>query len=352
MNSELVDKIARAVLYEGYMLYPYTASSVKNRQRFNFGVLHPAKFDTAEMQTQCLIEGNGGIIDIRVRYLQCDAEQEVQLAGLTLPCPQTCTKGLAEVTVESEPTGPRLNRLTVRVRNRSTANPETRDEALSESMVSTHTILTVRGAQFVSLLDPPDGFKEAAAGCRNVGTYPVLVGDEGDRDTLLSSPIILYDYPQIAPESPGDLFDATEIDEILTLRVLTLSDSEKEEIRAGDPRARQILERSESMPPEHLMKLHGAVRGMKPAREERLLRIQGIEVRVGDLVRLSPRRSADIFDIALKGKLATVEAIEWDYEGQPHLAVVIEEDPGRDLGMMRQPGHRFFFGVEEVEPVR
>jgi hypothetical protein len=82
------------------------------------------------------------------------------------------------------------------------------------------------------------------------------------------------------------------------------------------------------------------------------MRIQGIEVKEGDVVRLRPRRSADILDLALKGKLATVEAIEQDMEGQVHLAVVIEDDPGRDLGMLRQPGHRFFFGPEEVEPIR
>lgn len=350
MNLEQVEKVARAVLYEGFLLYPYTASSVKNQQRFNFGVLHPAAFDNAEMQTQVLIAGSG-LVDVRVRYLQGDQEREVKLTDLALPCAQRATLGIAQVEVESQQAGPDLHRLTVRVLNRSAARPKTREEALAASMVSTHTILGVRGADFVSLLDPPAEFKEAVSQCKNTGTFPVLVGTEGERDAMLSSPIILYDYPEIAPESQGDLFDATEIDEILTLRILTLSDGEKEEIRRGDARARQILERSESMPPEHLMKLHGAVRGLKPAKEERPLRIQGIEVKQGDLVRLRPRRSADILDIALKGKLATVEAIEWDYEGRAHLAVVLEDDPGRDLGMMRQPGHRFFFGTEEVEPV-
>ena len=76
---------------------------------------------------------------------------------------------------------------------------------------------------------------------------------------MLSSPIILYDYPQIAAESPGDLFDSTEIDEILSLRIMTLSDEEKAEIRAGDEQARRILERTESLPPEQFMKLHGAL---------------------------------------------------------------------------------------------
>ena len=78
----------------------------------------------------------------------------------------------------------------------------------------------------------------------------------------MSAPIILSDYPQIAPESAGDLFDGTEIDEILALRILTLTDAEKQEVRNGDERARQILERTELLPPEHFQKLHGAMRGL------------------------------------------------------------------------------------------
>ena len=85
---------------------------------------------------------------------------------------------------------------------------------------------------------------------------------------MLSSPIILYDYPQVAPESPGDLFDGAEIDEILSLRILTLTDEEKAEMRRSDDRARRILERTETLPPEHFMKLHGTLRGLYPAGKE------------------------------------------------------------------------------------
>jgi len=76
-----------------------------------------------------------------------------------------------------------------------------------------------------------------------------------------------------------------------------------------------------------------------------------MEIRPGDLVRLRPRPGGDVFDLALAGKTATVESIEQDYEGKPHLAVVLDDDPGRDLGMQRQPGHRFFFKPDELEPV-
>ena len=94
------------------------------------------------------------------------------------------------------------------------AERENREQAQRRALASTHTILAVRDGAFVSLLDPPDDLREAAAQCDNQGTWPVLAGEEGTTDNLLSSPIILYDYPQIAPESPGDLFDSTEIDEI------------------------------------------------------------------------------------------------------------------------------------------
>jgi hypothetical protein len=245
--------------------------------------------------------------------------------------------GRALVETTAEHLDGTLYRLIVRVWNQSPYSGD--GDATRKSMLSTHTILTVRRGAFVSLIDPPPEFRDAASGCHNLGTWPVLVGVEGEYDTMLSSPIILYDYPQIAPESPGDLFDSGEIDEILTLRILTLSDEEKAEIRGGGSRAREILERSETLPPEQMMKLHGALRGLRPA----------FRVKQGDRVRLRPRRNADIFDLALAGKLATVEAVEHDFEGNVHVAVVLDDDPGRELGMLRQPGHRFFFAAEEVE---
>jgi len=91
-----------------------------------------------------------------------------------------------------------------------------------------------------------------------------------------------------------------------------------------------------------------------PLAEQPLLksvRVFGVELRVGDRVRLWPQKTADIMDLALKGNVAVIEAIEQDFDGQAHLAVVLEDDPGREFGMMRQPGHRFFFSPEEVEPI-
>jgi hydrogenase maturation protease len=157
-----------------------------------------------------------------------------------------------------------LFRLTVRVGCRSLlegAAEASRDDALFRALVATHSVLTVREGAFVSLLDPPEPWREEVAGCRNRGAWPIMVGEEGSTDTMLGSPIILYDYPRIAPESPGDFFDGTEIDEILSLRILTLTDDEKACMAAIDDRAGALLARTESMAREQLMGLHGTIRG-------------------------------------------------------------------------------------------
>lgn len=87
----------------------------------------------------------------------------------------------------------------------------------------------------------------------------------------------------------------------------------------------------------------------KPALES--VRVFGVELKRGDRVRLWPQKSADIIDLALAGQIAEIESIELDYDDQVHLAVILDNDPGRDLGELRQPGHRFFFSPEEVEPL-
>ena len=307
MNNQLVNNIVRATLYEGYILYPYRPSAVKNRQRFNFGVLYPpacAASGPSQMQTECLWQGDEQTtLSISVRFLhlvsretrgtddeawQEAVEREVCADSLRLgelrsapqqvafTFPAQTTSDQTEVRRQQALAGTihlavaqlseRTCRLTARVMNETPsgeADSAGRDEALLHSFVSTHTILNVNGGEFVSLLDPPEALGESARLCRNVGTWPVLVGADGERDTMLSSPIILYDYPEVAPESPGDFFDGTEIDEMLTLRILTLTDAEKAEMRAADERARQLLERTESLPAEHLAKLHGAVRGLR-----------------------------------------------------------------------------------------
>jgi hypothetical protein len=304
MSLDHVEKIASVLLYEGYLLYPYRPSAVKNRQRFNFGVLYPREYcehqqgsDRWRMLTECLVVGNSlSAIDVRVRFLQLTdrdgwqegREREVlaETGPLRLltshPLPRAFVFASAPAS-DGSPQAPPLEgelqvaairlrdevyRISVSIANRvepRNAAELSRDDALLQSLVSVHSILRVTNGEFVSLLDPPEEFRAEAADCRNEGAWPVLAGDEGQRGTMLASPIILYDYPQIAPESPGDLFDSTEIDEILALRILTMTDEEKREARDSDERARQILDRTETLPPEHFQKLHGALRGMRDA---------------------------------------------------------------------------------------
>jgi hypothetical protein len=342
VNFEPLEKIANAVLYEGFMLYPYRKSSVKNQQRWHFGTIGPVgSADGNIMQTECLVEGDGETaIDVKVRFLQQEIEREIELCDFPLDSEGerrafSFLPISGRVEVASARVSDRVFRLKVRIENLTEGAGE---ESL---MASSHTLLGVSSGAFLSLLDPPEEYRGAAAACQNTGTWPVLAGREGERSLMLSSPIILYDYPQIAPESAGDLFDSTEIDEILTLRVLTLSDDEKKEVCAGDDRARGILERTEGLPPEALAKMHGAIRSLRKASK--------LNFREGDRVRLHPRKKADIFDIALDGKIAIVESVESDFENNVYLSVTVEDDPGRDFGVARQIGHRFFFGPDEVE---
>jgi hydrogenase maturation protease len=290
MIDDAVEKIANAVLYEGYMLYPYRPSAVKNQQRFNFGVLYPRDYcdaqigsDNWQMRTECVVLGSGTTsLEVKVRFLQMVLEDDLQEGverALSVPAvtlssieAQPLQQAFRFAGIEggwelqSQHLGGDSFKITLVIRN--LAGPVdgsgTRDQILLRSLVSVHSILDVTGGTFVSSIDPPEEFRAAVAECSNLGTWPVLVGDEGTRETVLSAPIILYDYPQIAPESAGDLFDGTEIDEILALRILTLTDAEKLEVRNGDNRARQILERTEMLPPEHFQKLHGALRGLRP----------------------------------------------------------------------------------------
>jgi len=328
---DAVKKIAEAVLYEGYILWPYRRSATKNQQRWTFGGVYPRAYSEARgeddpwiMQTQCPLLGNeASTVEVQVRFLHVTERkvgrttgdalefvEELRVGGeLYLPWDEATEREIAvgrfelsellesskrvgieipegsseepvvdptgeavgavvrswralcgTVEVEAEPLRDGLFRVTVRISNTTPWGGEDRESTLKQTFASTHTVLEVEGGEFVSLMDPPEEFREAVEGCENLKTWPVLVGEEGERSMMLSSPIILYDYPQIAPESPGDLFDGGEIDQLLILNILTLTDEEKEEMRASDPKAREILERCESLSQEQLMSLHGVVR--------------------------------------------------------------------------------------------
>ncbi len=445
--------VADTVLYEGYVLYPYRASSQKNRVRWQFGVLAPRAWSDRGgceqwwMQTECLAEaGEQAGIAGTVRFLQvqsrtveraddaaghsfspvarleadgqlwtaweegterevhweipvspvrsrshqafapfafpaaCESEEirgrDAGLVGRVLRR-RAAIEGVIRVT--TEPAGPEgLVLVRVRIENLSAcaAAADAREEALPTFLVGTHTLLALIGGDFVSLADPPPRAAAAASACDNIRTWPVLVGDPGERGVILSSPIILQDYPEIAPESPGDLCDATEIDEILTLRTLALTDDERREARATDARAAAIIDRVDTMPPEILERLHGAIRSLRPvpaaepapayaeppppwwdpgvdasvSPETDRIEIAGVAVARGSRVRLRPGvRRADAQDLFLDGRTARVEGVFLDVDERRYLAVTLEDDPAAELHQVH--GRYLYFAPDEVEPL-
>lgn len=403
-----VDRLVQALLYEGYVLYPYRASSVKNRRRWTFGALFPRAFcaahetgDASHAQTQVLVEGGPqATVTVVARFLHVaqvhrdgveptsheTGWQEAVERVVTLPRVQLEAGALVQpftfaaarevdaahglvrrherldgaVLVSVERLGEDASRVTVKIENRTACevgpvsdveSDRPRDAAEVLTLASTHLVLTAGdGGAFVSAIDPPERLRDLSKTCRSAGLWPVLVGPASARDVMLCAPIILYDHPAVAPESPGDLFDGTEIDEILTLRILTLSEDERREVLAGDPRARALLERTEALGPQTLASLHGRLSSTRPG-PRTLTHPSGVELRPGDRVRLHPRqRGADAFDVVLRGMAATIESIEVDLEDRAHVSVTIDDDPGRDLGAQGLPGHRFFFDLSEVDP--
>jgi hypothetical protein len=445
-SFELARKVADAVLYEGYLLYPYRASAAKNQARWQFGVLMPRLWsehgpdEPWATQTECLLEPEEATtVRVLVRFLHVQAKTvevvDVEAGTFheadTLPVDGSelvpwDEAAELEVAVEAplarllegelatpfeRPGGRRVEpvhdaagrlvgrtvrrrwpvlgsvklsaerlegpyglvRLRLVLENATAWNDPGADRsvALRHSLVAAHSLIGIDQGVFLSLLDPPEWAKPAAEACQNLHTWPVLIGDEGRRDAMLSSPIILYDHPTIAPESPGDLFDATEIDEILTLRTMALTEDEKREARATDERAAALIDRVDSMPPELLERLHGAVRYLKEVEgaeegEPELVPwwdpgadrtvspetdgvvVAGVTVARGSRVRLRPGQRADAQDMFLAGRLATVEAVFLDVDGNRHLAVTLDEDPAADL--QRWHGRYLYFSPDEVEP--
>jgi hypothetical protein len=448
MKFERAQKVADAVLYEGYLLYPYRASAVKNQVRWQFGVVMPRDYSEGggsepwTMQTECLVEpGDAPALDLRLRFLQVQArivekavnaeqgiywpveafeiegrqhvswdegvKRELDHPGINitkllaaerafpLEIPAGREVDLIQdaggdikgriirdrlpitgvIRVAGEPMGS-LIKIRIRVENLS---PWSRDEkakrtrALRHALVGAHTLLAVRDGTFLSLLDPPEWARQAVASCVNLHTWPVLVGEEGERDVMLSSPIILYDYPRVAAESPGEMFDATEIDEILALRTMTLTDDEKAEARATDSQAAAIIDRVDTLPAEILDRLHGAVRYLRKSTAKAIgepenvpwwdpgadasvspesdsIQINGVTVSKGCRVRLRPGlRRSDAQDMFLQGRMATVEAVFSDVEDKQYLAVTLADDQAVDLN--RWHGRYLYFYPDEVETV-
>jgi hypothetical protein len=363
--------IADAVLWEGYVLYPYRRSAAKNRIRFQWGVVGPAEEPT--MLTTVLVDPAAtDRVRVRVRFLHLrrrddgwdeavdvHRDVDVDLARADVVAPIRVGGGvgaeplLGTLRITSEPDGALL-RLTVEVTNPADA-PASREDALLHSFVGCHLLFAADVDAFVSLLEPPDDAAGAATRCRQHRCWPVLVGPAPRRDLVLASPVILYDYAAVAPESVGDFFDGTEIDEMLTLRVQTMTDEEKAEARATDPRAAAIIDRCDTMPADVQATLHGTSRDVtqavdpNPAWSDRgptEVLVAGRPVTRGSKVVLRPRRRADAHDLFLIDRAATVAEVVHDVDGGVHLAVTVDDDPGADL--LDWYGRYLYFAPDEV----
>jgi hypothetical protein len=453
MSLDDVRRVADAVLYEGYILYPYRASAQKNRSRWQFGVLMPPAYaaadpsETTTARAECVFTRDGEpSVDVVVRFLQVqrrtcpgpgapdtwdeavEREVSVTVAGAALFGDGTATpfgipggeeheatadgdvmrvrralRGVVTVRATELPGPWQAARLTVGVTNQTAAGlgapdspvpgrpvpgspvPDSpvpgspvlgsRAQALPAALVAAHMIITISGGAFVSMTDPPEWAAPAVNECENAGCWPVLAGPPGERNVLLASPIILPDHPEVARESPGELYDGTEIDEILTLRTLALTDEEKDAARATDPRAAALIDRVESLDGAALQRLHGTIRGWQgsPPAEAReddgtgevpwwdpeadqsvspstdSVLVAGQRLARGNLVTLRPgARRADAQDMFLVGRTAVVEAVLLDVDDQPYLAVTLTDDPAADLHAAH--GRFLYFSPDEVEP--
>jgi hypothetical protein len=453
----LAQGVAEAVLYEGYILYPYHASHGKNRGgiRFQWGVLVPPAWrdvDPSErslMRTELIVDpGQAPEIAIRLRFLQLQhrgleesdpeaeggyrptsklevgdrlwmewdeaIEQDIDLgviallplaegqrripfgfpastetelvtdaagapAGRIVRSTEPLT-GEARVTTEWADGPGVLLKVTIEVENTTDwSDPGTsREDVMRRSHIAVHTLAALEDGAFCSVFDPPEGAAEAVAGCKSVGSYAVLVGQPGATDLVLASPIILYDYPALAPESEGDFHDGCEIDEILALRVLTLTDDEKAEARGTDPRSRAIIDRCDNMAEPSWDKLHGTMREVRmldPQTEavridptdpepvpwldpvidasfdpwSDVVVIQEVEISKGSRVRLQPSHRADVHDMFLGGLTATVAGVFHDVDGGFHVAVTVDGDPATEI--YESQGRFYYFHPDEIQPL-
>ena len=415
-----VRRIADAVLYEGYILYPYRASAQKNRSRWQFGVLMPPAYAAADpyensmTQAECVFEhfGQPGV-EVTVRFLQVQrrrtlgggdtaappawdeaVEHEVtagvagpdlfggprvtefaipggedheELAGARVVRRREPLAGSVSVRATPLPGPWQAARLTVRVTNNTAvaAGPMAREAALPAALVAAHMIITVSDGAFFSMTDPPEWAKPEVGHCENIGCWPVLAGPGGSRQVMLASPIILPDHPEVAPESPGELYDGTEIDEILTLRTLALSDEEKDAARATDPRAAALIDRVDAMDPRTMDRLHGTIRPARPpagrvpwwdpeadasvSPATDAVTVAGRRITRGSRVMLRPgARRADAQDMFRAGRPAIVEAVLFDVDDAAYLAVSLADDP--DAGLRAAHGRFLYFAPDEIDP--
>jgi hypothetical protein len=356
-----VDELVESLLYEGYALYPYTPGATKNATPTPFGIVYPPAYAEAldsthdHLELQCVLDGDPRGLTAEVRFLlpsgerhlaesqRIEGEGEFELGEVSV-----------RTTLAVSDAGSGRNRVSYRVRN-TTPVPDglTRGDALRLSLISTHPVLRVTGgARFVSQLD---------ALCDSVNTWPVLASP--DDDVMIGAAIVLPDHPRIAPESRGNLFDNTEIEEALVLHVQVLSDEERAEIEQQDPAVKEMVDRAMGVTSEELLELHGRVElrdpvTREPPRPSAAVRdptrglpeveVEGVTFRRGGRVMVRPGVEGDLQARMLEGRTVTVERIYRDYDGRVHLGVAVDE-PGHEV--MRDTGRFLWFFPPEVEVV-
>ncbi len=354
----MIDELVDSLLYEGYALYPYTPGATKNATPTPFGIAYPAAYARTlpttfeHLRLECVVEGEGADVRCDLRCLVPSGER-----NRAEPHRVTGTGDfdLGEVSVrtslERKPLGDGRELVAFRVQN-TTEAPDGLDRAgaLRLALISAHPLLTVRGGRFLSQLEAP---------CDSVNTWPVLASPQDD--VMLGAAIVLPDHPQIAPESRGNLFDNTEIEEALVLHVQALSDAERAEIEAADPAVSEMIDRAEAVTPEELLKLHGRVEVRDrvtreppqpsadvrdPTRGLPEVEVDGVVLRRGTRVKVRPGIEADLQARMLEGRTVTVERIHRDYDGRVHLGVSVDQ-PGQEI--MRETGRFLWFFPPEVE---
>jgi hypothetical protein len=380
-----LERLIDSLLYEGYALYPYTPGAAKNATPTPFGIVYPPSYARRSAATferariECVVEADDGAeLAGTVRFLQVAGERHEGAARRLELAPATLSELVAgggepvEFAFEGE------RRIAGRVRMRAEATPEPglakvmvcvhnttvldadeaatmdRAEALRASLLSTHIVAEVGGGRFVSPLEG-DGAAGAAVGrCRNENSWPVLASP-GD-DAVLGAPIFLPDHPRMAPESLGNLFDNTEIEEALLLHVKTLSDTEREAIAEQDPAVREMLARADAATPKDLGSLHGRLElldpspGAEPGHPnpgEDEVSVDGRTFRKGGKVLLRPGTERDVYDRMLDGRMATIERIYLDYDDAVHIAVTVDGSAEQEL--YRETGRYLFFKADELE---
>jgi hypothetical protein len=347
--NELVDTL----LYEGYALYPYTPGATKNATPTPFGIVYPpayaAGLDTTfdYLELRCVVEG-GGEVEAEVRFLapsgerhraeprRIEGEGEFDLGHLSV------RTRLEMMSLDGD-----RRLVSYRVDNRTEVEPGLdRAAAIERSLISTHPLLRVAGGRFISQLDAP---------CESVNTWPVLASPADD--VMLGAAIVLPDHPQIAPESRGNLFDNTEIEEALVLHVQVLSDEERAQIAEQDPAVREMIERASAVTPQELSRLHGRVTLSPPQPSSDLrdptqglakVEVDGVVFRRGGRVVVRSGLDADLQARMLEGRTVTVERIQRDYDGRVHLGVALDE-PGQEI--LRETGRFLWLFPPEVEVV-